>query len=378
MKILLYTNILTPYRIYFYDKLKDFCEKNAVEFKVLVMAKTEKNRPWMYKQYARNYTELLRGFSLNNGEMYVHFNIGLKKKLEQEKPDIVIVGGSYLCPGTWVIANLKKQLNYKVFFWSESHLGEVRRMSSLKIRYREHVRRKFYQKFDAFLCPGKLAIEFVKTYAGENTNCIFLPNLVDESKFTNDAFEYHRMADTIVFFTPARLSPVKGILEFIEVLGQCPSKNKISWFIAGEGELKDEIIKKAQINNVDVNILGQKSQNEIIELYKLSDVFVMPSLSDPNPLSCIEALWTGKPLLVSNHVGNYPEVINNGVNGYVFSYTNRSSAIKTVENIINCSNEWIQAAGEESKRIATTIYASEKAISRMLMELMKVNERIVR
>ena len=39
---------------------------------------------------------------------------------------------------------------------------------------------------------------------------------------------------------------------------------------------------------------------------------ILPSLSDPNPLSCIEACWSANPLIVSEHVGNNPEIITEG------------------------------------------------------------------
>lgn len=50
----------------------------------------------------------------------------------------------------------------------------------------------------------------------------------------------------------------------------------------------------------------------MIELYSISDVFVLPSISDANPLTCIEALWTELPLFISENCGNYPEVIEQG------------------------------------------------------------------
>ena len=136
MKILLYTNILTPYRKYLYDMMAEQCRQKEIDFTVLVMADTENNRPWTYAQYAGDYTELLDGRTLSHGETYIHINPSLKRKLKEEKPDIVIASGSYLCPGTWTIAKLKKELGYKTLFWSESHQGEKRNFSGLKMKIR--------------------------------------------------------------------------------------------------------------------------------------------------------------------------------------------------------------------------------------------------
>lgn len=376
MKILLYTNILTPYRKYFYDVMAQYCKDRAIDFSVLVMAQTENNRPWMYEQYSGDYTELLEGRTISHGETYIHINPNLKKKLQEEKPDIVIAAGSYLCPGTWMIAKLKSQLGYTTLFWSESHLAESRGYSGLKIKIRNYIRSKFYRKYDAFLCPGELAMEFVKTYAGKEAKCILLPNLIEEKNFRGLEEGKKRTNEAISFFTPARLSPVKGILEFINILGMCPSKDKVTWFIAGEGELKEAIENAAIKNQVSVKLLGQKNQSEVIDLYRDSDIFVLPSLSDPNPLTSIEALWMGKPLLVTNHVGNYPEVVDQGVNGYVISYGDLQKAISSIESVINCSSEWIKAASSRSKQMAASIFDSKKATAYALEKMLEFGKEI--
>ena len=51
MRIVLYTNILTPYRKYFFDTLFEQCRQKNIQFTVLVMAETESNRLWRYEEY---------------------------------------------------------------------------------------------------------------------------------------------------------------------------------------------------------------------------------------------------------------------------------------------------------------------------------------
>lgn len=89
----------------------------------------------------------------------------------------------------------------------------------------------------------------------------------------------------------------------------------------------------------------------------------MPSLSDPNPLTCIEALWSGLPLLVSNHVGNYPEVVKEDKNGFVFNYDKRDELYNILDSILLKNEEWYKEAKEYSYNLACHNYnASDVAL----------------
>ncbi len=375
MRIVLYTNILTPYRKFFYDLFYEECKKHGDDFFVLVMAENENNRPWYYEEFKMDYTILLKGNTFSYGETYIHINYNIKEKIMEIKPDIVIISGSYLCPGTWKIAKLKEQINYKIFFWSESHLEEKRKYGRLKIFIREKIRKWFYKKFDGFLCPGKLAFEFVKKYSNNNVKEILLPNLVDETIFTKETYQIDflckniHLKDKVIIFIPARLSEVKGIEPFMELLSLTKNCNNISLVIAGSGALEERLKLKAKQLKIDAYFIGIKKQEEIANLYKNIDIFALPSLSDPNPLTCIEALWSKKPLLISNYVGNYPEVIKQGENGFMFSYKDQDEAITIIETMILKSREWRIEAGEKSYSIAQMMYDPKKVVKRVRKEI---------
>ncbi len=370
MRLLLYTNILTPYRRYFYDLIYQQCQASGDVFEVWVMSESEPNRNWSYNDLKTDYTKLLEGRTIVKGEVYLHFNKNLSKQLKEFAPTVVVCAGSYLCKGIWKICSLKKRFNYKVVFWSESHLQEHKNYSSLKIKLREWIRKKIYNKFDGFWIAGKLSEQFVRNYNDSAPIC-FLPNLIEEKRyFQVNSFSPDRKKairtkysvdnDKFLFVCPARLSPVKGIRDFILLFGDSSYKDQATILIAGDGELKEELENLIRSKNVDIKLLGYKNQEEVIELYSIADSFLMPSLSDPNPLTSIEALWSGLPLLVSSHVGNYPETVREGENGYVIRYENPKESIEKIDRLINSSVEWRTAAKQTSLAIARSVYGSEK------------------
>lgn len=369
MRLIIYTNILTPYRIYFFDILNNICEKNNVFFKVLVMAETEIGRNWTYEKYKRNYTLLLSNKTLKFKNIEIHFNKNLLNYIKKFNPTHIVCAGSYLCPGVKIILSNKQKLNYKVYFWSESHLNETRKYSLIKLKVRDIIRNYIYKKFDGFWYAGKQSLKFIKKYANENFDSIFIPNLVN-----NNIFDYHNTLENdikkmikkysledrkLTFICPARLIPVKGIDKFLKAIANNHNRKNITIIIPGEGFLKEQIMKIADTYGIDVRILGYLNQNELSILYSIADVFLMPSISDANPLTCIEALWEGLPLLVSKNVGNYPEVISEGKNGFVFDYSNVKELESIIDNFLNWSEDDFKKAKEFSYSLACRNYRAE-------------------
>ncbi len=116
----------------------------------------------------------------------------------------------------------------------------------------------------------------------------------------------------------ARLSYEKGVDLFLgaarSVLNKIPNSK---FFIAGNGVLKDELIKKADnlgITN-SVYFLGFVGDSLISFINEL-DVVVFPSLKEGLPLSLIESMSMEKLVIVSD-AGGMPEVVEDGENGFV-------------------------------------------------------------
>jgi len=373
--------ILTPYRLYFFDLLYQECKARGINFKVLVTAeKQPDNNVWTYDSLKTEYTYLFKGKVLTISNIFIHINIGLANFLKKNKPDVIVSGGTYLYPALWTILRYKKKLNYKVFYWSESHLYESRTYGSIKLYVREWIRNIIFKKFDGFWYAGKFSLELINRYALPNAKKIFVPNLINNKLYNSiisrtdkekDTIreKYHIQNNKIVLVCPARLTWVKGHLDFLRIFVKSKVSNKFVILLVGSGDLESEIAKFiSQNNQMDIKLLGYKSQQDMLDIYSISNFLLLPSLSDPNPLTCIEALWCGLPLLISNHVGNYPEVIKQGENGYVFDYSNENELLEIIEQISNKDTEWYANATHISLSIAKEIYDSTIATKKILDE----------
>ena len=381
-RIVLLTNMLTPYRKAFFGELAEQGASQNIEFRILVMMENASNRTWEYSDLQSYNTELLKRCVLFGKSDTLCYNTNLRKRLNALKPDILILSGSYTLLPVWQAVHWAKNKECKIFFWSESHLNESRNYNQFVYWIREHVRRRFYTKFarGGYWYPGVKARELIMQYGNREAAYICVPNLIDNRNYcrlldhitlSKDMIrnKYGLSKEKRLFFSIARLTWVKGIQPFMKAFIQVKNYEKIQLVIAGSGELENELLEYAEHHNVDLMLLGYRNETEITELLYCADCFFLPSLSDPNPLSCIEAIWCGKPVLVSEHVGNYPEVVESGENGYVFSYNDLRDFQKKITALLEAESSWYEKAGARSRQIAESRFEIGKSTAEIIQKM---------
>jgi glycosyltransferase involved in cell wall biosynthesis len=122
-----------------------------------------------------------------------------------------------------------------------------------------------------------------------------------------------------------RISPEKGLWTLIDALKNISATNFVFKLnIIGAGPSLDSLMKYVAENKMTRNIkfLGPKNKHQLSRYYMRSDLFVLPSLSEPWGLVINEAFAFGCPAIVSNKVGCYPELINKNVTGLIFEAGN--------------------------------------------------------
>jgi glycosyltransferase involved in cell wall biosynthesis len=119
----------------------------------------------------------------------------------------------------------------------------------------------------------------------------------------------------------------KGVFDLLSVLGDNRSafKHKITFTIGGIGEVDklNAAITKFGFDD-DVQFAGWVSGAKKAELLNKCDIYVLPSYNEGLPISILEAMSYGKPV-ISTNVGGIPEIVKPGFNGWLFQPGDRDA-----------------------------------------------------
>jgi len=104
----------------------------------------------------------------------------------------------------------------------------------------------------------------------------------------------------------------------IAALARIPAdmRSQIRLRLCGTGPYEGELRRQVREAGLDeqVEFAGLIAYDEIPRQLRQSDVFVLPSLQEGLPLSLLEAMASGLPV-VATAVGGIPGVVKDGVNG---------------------------------------------------------------
>lgn len=128
--------------------------------------------------------------------------------------------------------------------------------------------------------------------------------------------------------------------------------------VKGLQYLKEAVnIVRKKYPHVTLKIVSNRPRLEVVKEYFQNDLFILPSLSEGLPLTLLEAMAAKMPVIASS-VGDIPEIIQDGKNGYLVPPGNSQQlAAKIVEAI---KNPHLQQMGEAGYRLVKEKYTWEQ------------------
>ncbi|MBN1601391.1 MAG: glycosyltransferase [Chitinispirillaceae bacterium] len=194
---------------------------------------------------------------------------------------------------------------------------------------------KKYNKITLFIGPSKFIVEKHNRSKFSKSPVIFLRNFLPKETVYQPVVAYDGY---LLFF--GRLSPEKGIIILLNAIIRVDGVNL---HIAGDGELRPEIEKFIESNNLAnrVKLLGYQDRKSMAEIVSGCKAVVVPSEWYENcPYSIMEAQAQGKPVIGAD-IGGIPELIVDGKTGFVFKAFSSESLERSIRQLIECNeNEY--------------------------------------
>ncbi|WP_256661383.1 glycosyltransferase family 4 protein [Enterococcus faecium] len=121
---------------------------------------------------------------------------------------------------------------------------------------------------------------------------------------------------TKIILSVGELNRNKNHTMVIEALKQFKDKN-FKYFICGVGSLDYALKEKIKNSDLEEKVVLLGYRTDVLEIMKISDLFVFPSKREGLPVSVMEAMSIGLPVVASNIRGNM-DLIQDNIAGKLF------------------------------------------------------------
>ncbi|MFC5510943.1 TIGR03088 family PEP-CTERM/XrtA system glycosyltransferase [Massilia jejuensis] len=165
------------------------------------------------------------------------------------------------------------------------------------------------------------------------------------------------MARPFVVGTVGRLQDVKDQATLIEAFAllcarRGQARDGLRLAIVGDGPLREKLARKAEQAGVADLVWFPGARNDIPELMRSFDVFALSSIAEGTPVTLLEAMACGRPV-VATSVGGIPEVVRDGVNGALVAAGNAQALADALAGYV-----------EDTARVASHGAAAREQIER--------------
>lgn len=176
----------------------------------------------------------------------------------------------------------------------------------------------FFNRVDLIICLSNSWSLFFKDNFRPK-KIIVLENIVEEVIIK--PIKKNQRDGQIRFLFMGAVGDRKGIFDLLEVIAKNKHEfsGKMKLIIGGNGEIKrlEDFLHSNNLSEL-VEYRGWVSGELKNKLFQESDVYVLPSYNEGLPISILEAMACGLPV-ISTNVGGIPEIIFNKINGCVNS-----------------------------------------------------------
>lgn len=268
---------------------------------------------------------------------------GLKKMLIQKEFDAVLIYRWSVWSHFFLMVSRWKST--RLWFRGDSHL-QTAHSNSMKGFLKRKLLSFIYSNVDCVFYAGSMNKLYFSHYGVEDNKLLFMPHAVDNSRFKNEAKQYEQKAkeerqqlginDTdIVFLYAGKFYDIKNLVLLINAF-QKLNGSQYRLLLFGSGEQEEQLRAMAA---ADKRILFQPFQNQSAMpfVYRMGDVYVLPSKSETWGLGVNEAMACGLPAIVSTTCGCAPELIISNETGFTFDAHQEMDLVKQLQRFTSRS-----------------------------------------
>jgi 1,2-diacylglycerol 3-alpha-glucosyltransferase len=247
----------------------------------------------------------------------------LWRKLDELDPEVVLVPGYYTAPAL-AAALWAKRHHRQAILMTETTRGDHER-----IWWKEAAKRRVIRSlFDAAVAGGRRHVAYLEELQFPESRIGRFYDVVDNEFFRNgvararsEQSRAELAAPDRYFLYVGRLSAEKNLEALIRCFAQVRRRGSDSSLVlAGDGPFRGHLEDQVGEAGLEhwVRFAGLKSTAELLPYYAFAEAVVLPSRQEPWGLVVNEAMAAGLPVIVSNRCGCAGDLVEHGINGFLF------------------------------------------------------------
>lgn len=305
-KVLIFHPYLAPYRLDFFNSIKNKFSEVMVYFKYPNDYNQNFDIDVLRSEAKFNFDYILNGFRLLNRDI----RFGAFKKIIQYDPEIIITHeySSFSIRG--FLYKILKGEKVKWFITTDDSVEILNRLPL----YRKLAMQLLIPKIDGLITISEDSGNWHKNKRTRLKDKIYvLPIIRSEIEFRNKLDqalpisekymrEYGLQNKKVILYV-GRLAQVKGVDRLIDVFLTIPDKDLVL-LIVGDGPLKEKIQEKVSLaQDKRIILTGRFDGQNLVAWYNVASFFVLLSHHEPFGAVVNEALLSGLKVVCSGHAG---------------------------------------------------------------------------
>ena len=239
----------------------------------------------------------------------------------------------------------------------------------------------FCEAVDLVIAPSA-GMEKVLRQFNVESNIIVVPNGVDLKNFYEAAplsrAEFGYKDDDILLIYAGRIAPEKNLpflLKSFAGVAQAIPNAHLLLLGSGIQQFEEEI--RNLVSELDltqrVRLTGRIAYDKLPSYLAMCDIFVTASVTEVHPLSVIEAMGAGLPVMGIQSVG-VSDTVEDGITGFLSTHDLSAFTAKLTRL---CLNPSLRAQMRDTARKASSVYAIERTTSLMLEQYEKLKREYI-
>ncbi|NMB53630.1 MAG: glycosyltransferase family 4 protein [Leptolinea sp.] len=334
--------------------------------KVMVVLPTRDGHP---KKFERNGVDILEMKSLDLGQFHADASMTffadkeVNHILDDFRPDVIHIHDHYPLSNTFVRIGMKRHIklvgtNHFVPDNLAPYVPGSSHFFSLLSKVMWNWMLMTFNHLDFATAPSRTAAQILREQkiklpvypisCGVNTKR-FKPDPEIDRASWRKRFGLDTQKPAILFV--GRVDAEKKIDLLINAL-KIRGKDDVQLVIIGNGSHRKHLEQISRHFGMEkqVHFLGFVADEDLPSLINSTDIFAMPSEAELLSIASLEAMACGKPLLLAN-ARALPELLHDGVNGYLFDAGKPEDAAKKIDLFLSNPDTWTAMGNESLKMV---------------------------